>query len=135
MTKKRERELKNLGYDLIVVWEHQFQNQLDKNTELQQFVSKLDLQERLDPRDSFFGGRTNAVKLHYTAKEDEKIQYYDFTSLYPWTNNIVVIPWVIRPLLQMIFRTYQIISDLLKSKFYPLENCTTPCFHTAPRAN
>lgn len=52
MAKKRERELKNLGYDLIVVWEHQFQNQLDKNTELQQFVSKLDLQERLDPRDS-----------------------------------------------------------------------------------
>lgn len=86
MTKKRERELKNLGYNLIVVWEHQFQNQLDKNPELQQFVSKLDLQERLDPRDSFFGGRTNAVKLHYTAKEDEKIQYYDFTSLYPWTN-------------------------------------------------
>lgn len=59
---------------------------MDKNTELQQFVFKLDLQERLDPRDSFFGGRTNAVKLHYTAKEDEKIQYYDFTSLYPWTN-------------------------------------------------
>lgn len=86
MTKKRERELKNLGYNLIIVWEHQFQNQLDKNPELQQFVSKLDLQERLDPRDSFFGGRTNAVKLHYTAKEDEKIQYYDFTSLYPLTN-------------------------------------------------
>lgn len=39
MTKKRERELKNLGYNLIVVWEHQFQNQLDKNPELQQFVS------------------------------------------------------------------------------------------------
>lgn len=73
MTKKRERELKNLGYDLIVVWEHQFQNQLDKNTELQQFVSKLDLQERLDPRDSFFGGRTNAVILHYTARRENPI--------------------------------------------------------------
>ena len=86
MTKKRERELKELGYNLIVVWEHQFRYQLEKNTALQQFISTLDLQDRLDPRDSFFGGRTNAVKLHYKAKEDEKIQYYDFTSLYPWTN-------------------------------------------------
>lgn len=120
MTKKRERELKNLGYDLIVVWEHQFQNQLDKNTELQQFVSKLDLQERLDPRDSFFGGRTNAVKLHYTAKEDEKIQYYDFTSLYPWTNKYCRYP-VGHP--TIITNDFQDISNyfgLAKIKVLPL---------------
>ena len=81
MIKKRERELENLGYDLIVVREQQFRHQLDNNTELQQFVSTLDLEDRLDISDSFFGGRTNAVKLHYEAKENEKIQYYDFTSL------------------------------------------------------
>ena len=86
LTKKRERELKDLGYSLVIIWEHQFRYQLDKNTALQQFVSTLDLQDRLDPRDSFFGGRTNAVKLHYKAMEGETIQYYDFTSLYPWTN-------------------------------------------------
>ncbi|XP_034302591.2 uncharacterized protein [Magallana gigas] len=86
MTKKRERELKELGYNLVVVWEHQFRYQLEKNADLQQFINTLDLQDRLDPRDSFFGGRTNAIKLHYKAKEDETIQYYDFTSLYPWTN-------------------------------------------------
>lgn len=86
MTKKREKELKELGYELIVVWEHQFRYQLEKNIDLQRFVSTLDLQDRLDPRDSFFGGRTNAIKLHYKANEDEAIQYYDFTSLYPWTN-------------------------------------------------
>lgn len=86
MTKNREKELKNLGYKLVIVWEHQFKFQLEKNAALQQFVSTLDLQERLDPRKSFFGGRTNAIKLHYKAAEDETIQYYDFTSLYPWTN-------------------------------------------------
>uniref|UniRef100_A0A8W8IHN1 DNA-directed DNA polymerase n=1 Tax=Magallana gigas TaxID=29159 RepID=A0A8W8IHN1_MAGGI len=86
ITKKRERELKELGYNLVVVWEHQFRYQLEKNADLQQFINTLDLQDRLVPRDSFFGGRTNAIKLHYKAKEDETIQYYDFTSLYPWTN-------------------------------------------------
>lgn len=86
MTKKREKELKELGYDLIVVWEHQFRYQLEKNVDLQRFISTLDLQDRLDPRDSFFGGRTNAVKLHYKTNKDEMVQYYDFTSRYPWTN-------------------------------------------------
>lgn len=84
--KKREKELKSMGYKVISIWEHQFRYQLDKNVTLQQFVSTLDLQERLNPRESFFGGRTNAIKLHYKAAEDETIQYYDFTSLYPWTN-------------------------------------------------
>jgi len=50
------------------------------------FVSQLDVQDRLNPRDSFFGGRTNAVKLHHKVDEGETIEYYDFTSLYPWTN-------------------------------------------------
>ncbi|XP_065934895.1 uncharacterized protein [Magallana gigas] len=42
MTKKREKELKELGYELIVVWEHQFRYQLEKNIDLQRFVSTLD---------------------------------------------------------------------------------------------
>ena len=51
----------------------------------------VDLQmcvEPLSPRDAFFGGRTNALKLHYESKEDEgeQIKYVDMTSLYPWVN-------------------------------------------------
>lgn len=86
MTKKRERELKDLGYNVVFIWEHQFKYQLEKNAALKRFVSTLDIQDRLDPRESFFGGRTNAIKLHYKVAKDETIQYYDFTSLYPWTN-------------------------------------------------
>lgn len=40
-------------------------------------------------RDSFFGGRTNATQLYYDVKEDEKIQYVDFCSLYPSVNMMV----------------------------------------------
>lgn len=85
-TLHREKKLKELGYHLVIVWEHQFENQLRDNVALKTFISNLDLQDRLDPRHSFFGGRTNAVKLHYKATEEERIQYYDYTSLYPWTN-------------------------------------------------
>ena len=42
--------------------------------------------ERLNPRDAFFGDRTNAVKLHCTTKPREEICYMDFTSLYPGIN-------------------------------------------------
>lgn len=59
----------------MLEWEHEFRYQLRKNTKLQQFISKLDLQDMLDPRESFFGGRTNAIKLHYKAEEDESIQH------------------------------------------------------------
>lgn len=57
-----------------------------KNENIRLFVNGLDIQDRLNPTESFFGGRTNAVKLHYKIKAHETIEYYDFTSLYPWTN-------------------------------------------------
>ncbi|KAK2552521.1 hypothetical protein P5673_026364 [Acropora cervicornis] len=40
----------------------------------------------LDPRDAFFGGRTNAYQLYRCVEGDERILYYDFKSLYPYVN-------------------------------------------------
>ncbi|KNC99233.1 uncharacterized protein SPPG_05489 [Spizellomyces punctatus DAOM BR117] len=40
----------------------------------------------LDPRNAFFGGRTNASKLYYKCSEKERVKYCDFTSQYPWVN-------------------------------------------------
>uniref|UniRef100_A0A183CBZ4 DNA-directed DNA polymerase n=1 Tax=Globodera pallida TaxID=36090 RepID=A0A183CBZ4_GLOPA len=37
-------------------------------------------------RGCFMGGRTGALKLFHAAAPDEKISYYDFTSLYPFIN-------------------------------------------------
>ena len=48
------------------------------------FMSNYAAPERLKPRDALFGGRTNAYKLYYKAKEGEKIRYLDFTSLFPF---------------------------------------------------
>lgn len=92
ITKKREQELKRLGYKLVIVWEHEFMKQITRSEPLQIYLSRLDIQERLNPRESFFGGRTNAVKLHCKVENSEKIHYYDFTSLYPWTNKYCKYP-------------------------------------------
>ena len=85
-TLKKKQALVNLGYNHISIWEHEFQSMVGDKPELKTFVSTLDVQKRLDPRESFFGGRCNAVKLYAKAEGPEKIKYVGFTSLYPTVN-------------------------------------------------
>lgn len=58
------------------------------NIELRTFIGELekDTVSPLNPRDSFYGGQTNCVKLYYEADETrvEKLRYFDVCSLYPW---------------------------------------------------
>lgn len=85
-TRRRENILRGLGYRLITIWEHDFREQIEKSTELQQFLLTLDIEGHINLRQSFFGGRTNACRLYYAAADDEIIRYLDFTSLYPYVN-------------------------------------------------
>ena len=86
LTLKKKRYLQDQGMRYIEMWEHDFKQQLATDENLQAFVETLDVTERMDPRDSFFGGRTNACKLHYKVNDGEKVKYVDFTSLYPFIN-------------------------------------------------
>lgn len=79
-TRDTTARLRSLGFNVIEEWDHTFQDRKKENPELKKFVSDHDLQDRLNPRDAFYGGRTNAVKLFYEGKA----KYVDFTSLYPW---------------------------------------------------
>ena len=74
------------GYSVIVMWECEWTKLKQEDETVRQLVQSFDLVPRLQPRDAFFGGRTNAIKLHHEVQNDEKIYYLDFTSLYPWTN-------------------------------------------------
>ena len=42
------------------------------------------LHSPLNTRDGRYGGRTEALRLHYKVKEGESIQYVDVMSLYPF---------------------------------------------------
>ena len=85
-TLKKEETLRQRGCNVIVLWECDWDEEVKTNPELHQFVDALQIVDPLQPRDAFFGGRTNAVKLHHLADPDEEIEYIDVTSLYPWAN-------------------------------------------------
>ena len=63
-----------------------------ENPRVGRLIDSFRLQEPLNPRDAFFGGRTNAVSLYVEPRPDLKMTYYDFTSLYPWVNKYGTYP-------------------------------------------
>ena len=81
-TQKTTAKLRGLGYNVVEMWEHEFARLKKEDAQLQQFLKSHQLQDRLKPRDAFFGGRTNAVKLFHEGEA----KYVDFTSLYPWVS-------------------------------------------------
>lgn len=85
-TEEAGEKMKAQGYEVVEMWEHDFMRKKKEDPELQAFLSTHSLQDRLNPRDAFFGGRTNAVKLFH--KGDAK--YVDFTSLYPWVSILFI---------------------------------------------
>ena len=84
-TQAKEAALCNYGYNLQVMWEHDWDKLCQHDPAVKQFVTTFQLVEPLQPRHAFFGGRTGAIALHAKA-EDSEIRYVDVTSLYPWVN-------------------------------------------------
>lgn len=82
-TREKEQKLKSLGMKLVVIWEHDYDKLLEEDPDAKAFVANLDLTDRLDPRDSLMGGRTNGCVLYKRAPQGTQIKYVDFTSLYP----------------------------------------------------
>lgn len=85
-TEETVQKLRAQGYQVIEMWEHTFIQQKKEDPALQSFLRTHALKDRLNPRDAFYGGRTNAVKLYHEG--DAK--YVDFTSLYPWVSSLVI---------------------------------------------
>ena len=83
-TEVKKKRLQELGYNYVEMWECEFKTCLRENVELTAFAKECDITTRLDPRDAFFGGRTNALTLYHEVDVSEKIHYVDYTSLYPY---------------------------------------------------
>lgn len=90
----RAAKIKQLGYNLIEMWEHEFDDLMISNSEVKEYISTLDYLKiaPLNPRDAFMGGRTGVCKLYYKVEPGEKIFYYDVTSLYPYINKYGTYP-------------------------------------------
>jgi len=87
-TLRKQDILRQRGYALRTKWECEWDWEVELDLPLKQFLNTFEVVEPLEPRDAFFGGRTNAVKLNHVADEvpGEKIHYADVTSLYHWVN-------------------------------------------------
>ena len=77
-TKERTEFLEGAGYTVISVWECEWK----KSREYKTVAKKTEIIEPLNPRDAFFGGRTEAFKLK-VDDPNKKIKYIDVCSLYP----------------------------------------------------
>ena len=88
----KRKKLESAGYTVVTKWECQWLRDMKDNETLRSFVDRHLPISPLEPRDAFFGGRTNAVKLHHRVIEGETIRYQDVTSLYPWVNKYAEFP-------------------------------------------
>ncbi|XP_074650414.1 uncharacterized protein LOC141905419 [Tubulanus polymorphus] len=86
-TLEKSAKIRALGYNLVEFWEHEYCNLVKENRVFADFVKEVDISDPLLPRDAFFGGRTNAIKIYHKAEDDEKIKYIDICSLYPYVNS------------------------------------------------
>ncbi|XP_062602351.1 uncharacterized protein LOC134264065 [Saccostrea cucullata] len=80
-TLRRTADLEDMGYNVCSIWEHDFDQQVQQDESLQQFVRDLDIPDPLKPREALYGGRTNATKLYC---EEGDMRYVDVCSLYPF---------------------------------------------------
>ena len=83
---RKKTELLARGYRLVEMWECDLARLKQDDPDVASFVADLDLQAPLNPRDAFYGSRTNAIRLYTSTVDDEEIHYGDYTSLYPWVS-------------------------------------------------
>ena len=81
LTIEKRKTIEKAGYNHVSTYECQLVNDKDYQTFAKNFTQEVI--EPLNPRDSFYGGRTNATKLLYNFKNGECGRYVDFCSLYP----------------------------------------------------
>jgi hypothetical protein len=81
--KRTERisDLIKKKYNLIEIWECEFKEKKEVKAFMKTWKRKVITP--LNPRDSFYGGRTNATKLLYNCRKSHKLRYIDVCSLYP----------------------------------------------------
>ena len=73
---ERRDELERLRrfYDYMMQRYPQIERELARGEEMKEYFDHYEAVEPLEPRDAFFGGRTNAAKLYCQCEEDEKIK-------------------------------------------------------------
>ena len=66
--------LEDRGFEVVQKWECQLKKEMKEDEELKRYIDEHELVDPLQPREAFYGGRTNAAKLYHNCQGDEKIK-------------------------------------------------------------
>ena len=73
-TMKKVKYLKDQGFRVVQKWGCELKKELEEDEEMRQLFQEYEIIDPLQPRDAFYGGRTNATKLFHECQGDEKIK-------------------------------------------------------------
>ena len=73
-TLEKIRYLKDEGYRVVEMWECDLMKEMEHDEDMKRYFEEHELVDPLQPRDAFYGGRTNAAKLLHECQEDEEIR-------------------------------------------------------------
>ena len=79
-TQAKLAHLRELGYTVQVLWEHEFDEIETTEFNDRDWESK----RPMDIRNCLMGGRSGPLVLYKKVEAQEKIYYVDFSSLYPY---------------------------------------------------
>ena len=65
--------LKDQGFRVVEMWECDLYKEMEQDEEMKRYFD-CEIVDPLQPRDAFYGGRTNAAKLFHECQDDEEIR-------------------------------------------------------------
>ena len=73
-TVRKADYLEARGFEVVQKWECQLKKEMKEDEDLKRYIDEHELVDPLQPREAFYGGRTNAVKLYHPCEGEEKIK-------------------------------------------------------------
>ena len=73
-TRVKVENLEKQGFNVKQKWECQLVEEMESNEEMKGYIEEFEIVDPLQPRDAFYGGRTNAAKLLHECQGDQKIK-------------------------------------------------------------
>ena len=74
-TVRKVKYLKECGFEVEQKWGCELAKEMEQDEEMKRFFEEYELVDPLQPRDAFYGGRTNAAKLLHECQDGEEIRY------------------------------------------------------------
>ena len=73
-TGRKTKYLEACGFEVEQMWECELREVMEKDEEMKRHFEEHEIVEPLQPRDPFYGGRTNAAKLFHECQGNQKIK-------------------------------------------------------------